>query len=395
MFGEEKIVLQKEEKTSSKKEKIKMLSIYAFYLLIGFFCGFGYIAIAESAKVNESLSLPIFLILLVLSTTVSFVLHIALHELGHVITGKLTGYGFYSYRLFSFLFLKEDGKWRCKRYTIPGTMGQAIMTPPEKTDGEYPWFWYNAGGGLMNIFLSLIVWIMYILIPGSSEFKTTIMVPFIFLGIVLGLTNLIPSPSGMLANDGSNMLALFKDKIAKYSFYEHLALMEHLAKKKNFSDLPFEFYQLPRDANLRCQLNANTKTHELEYYYDVQAFGSAIKLLNELAEESTMAKTIKLNLDTERLFMECMQGPREDVVNTLCTKELVNLLKVAKNVPEIQRILMAYEGLYKKDTVKAMKHYEKALNLLNKYPIEAIVKIETKLLALVKTQIDKMTSLEQ
>lgn len=394
VFGEERIVLQIEEKSSGKREKFKLLLINVFYIVVGIVCGFGYISITGSVKEGQGLSIPEFLILLVLSIIVSIVLHIAFHELGHVITGKLTGYGFYSYRLFSFMFLKEDGKWKCKRYTIPGTMGQAIMTPPEKKNGEYPWFWYNAGGGLMNFLVSLIVWIMYLLLPGRTELKATIIIPFIFIGVVLGLTNLIPSPRNMLANDGSNILALYKDKIARDCFYQQLTVIAHLAKKKSFSDLPLEFYQLPGEANLTYPIVANTKFHELEYYYDVQAFGSAIHLLNALAKERSISRHIRLSLDIERVFMECMQGPRKDIVEALCTKDLRNIFKASKNVPDIHRVLMAYEGLYNRDTKKAMEHYEKACRLLQKYPLEGIAKIETKLLALVKSQLEKMTSLE-
>ena len=85
---------------------------------------------------------------------VAIILHLILHEAGHLIMGLLTGYQFLSFRVFKLTLVKTDKGLRWKRYHIAGTGGQCIMTLP--TDQEVrtaPWFWYNAGGVLMNLLL--------------------------------------------------------------------------------------------------------------------------------------------------------------------------------------------------------------------------------------------------
>ncbi|MBQ4102482.1 MAG: hypothetical protein IJC85_06330, partial [Oscillospiraceae bacterium] len=46
-----------------------------------------------------------------------------IHELGHLVFGLLSGYRFSSFRIFSILLKKEQGKLRIKRLKLAGTGG--------------------------------------------------------------------------------------------------------------------------------------------------------------------------------------------------------------------------------------------------------------------------------
>ena len=85
-----------------------------------------------------------------LSGIAAVFLHIALHETGHLIAGKISGYGFVSIRIFTMTFIKVNGKLKVKRFSMPGTLGQCLMSPPEPKDGKFPYFFYNLGGSLIN-----------------------------------------------------------------------------------------------------------------------------------------------------------------------------------------------------------------------------------------------------
>ena len=73
---------------------------------------------------------------------------IAVHELGHLVFGLLTGFGFCSYRLFSLVWFKEDGKIRFQNTKFI-FMGQCLMAPPEDPE-KFKFVWYNLGGGLFR-----------------------------------------------------------------------------------------------------------------------------------------------------------------------------------------------------------------------------------------------------
>ena len=77
---------------------------------------------------------------------VAIVLHIILHESGHLLMGLATGYRFSSFRIASIAFVRKDGQIRVRRYKLAGTGGQCLMLPPEMPVEQVPFFWYNAGG---------------------------------------------------------------------------------------------------------------------------------------------------------------------------------------------------------------------------------------------------------
>ena len=94
--------------------------------------------------------LPYVLILLIYMYAAIFV-HVIIHEAGHLVFGLLSGYSFTSFRIFSFMWIKENGKLRLKRLSLAGTAGQCLMTPPELVDGKMPVVLYNLGGSIMNL----------------------------------------------------------------------------------------------------------------------------------------------------------------------------------------------------------------------------------------------------
>lgn len=55
---------------------------------------------------------------------VGFLVHIIIHEAGHLIFGLMTGYSFVSFRIGSHTIVNVDNKLKYKRFNIPGTAGQ-------------------------------------------------------------------------------------------------------------------------------------------------------------------------------------------------------------------------------------------------------------------------------
>ena len=96
------------------------------------------------------------IIVLLLIMYVAIFAQIIIHEAGHLIFGLVSGYQFSSFRIFSFMWVKENGRIRLRRLSVAGTGGQCLMAPPDMVDGKIPLVLYNLGGSLMN-FISAIV----------------------------------------------------------------------------------------------------------------------------------------------------------------------------------------------------------------------------------------------
>lgn len=187
-------------------------------------------------RVKESFVFVYFIAFL-LAYYVAMLLHTVIHEGGHLIFGLLTGYRFLSFRVLSFTIVKKDGKLIQKKLKIPGTLGQCLMYPPEwKEGGEYPYVWYNLGGGLMNlVFCGLSVPLFFL----HSPLAAWIAGIFVLVGLLFGFSNLVPMSLG-LPNDGKNCLLCGKDRANQKAFYAQLRINAMLSDGAMITDIPEE-----------------------------------------------------------------------------------------------------------------------------------------------------------
>ena len=81
---------------------------------------------------------------------------IILHEAGHLVFGLLSGYKFVSFRVGAVTLIRRNGKYCVKKYRVIGTGGQCLLTPPDLPLEKMPFFWYNAGGVIVNLLLGTI-----------------------------------------------------------------------------------------------------------------------------------------------------------------------------------------------------------------------------------------------
>ena len=199
---------------------------------------------------------------------ISYLVHIIIHELGHLIFGLATGYSFVSFRIGSFTIIKEDEKLKIKKYSIPGTAGQCLMMPPDLKDGKYPFVIYNFGGVILNIITSLIsiLFAIYIIDTNSSLYE--ILMPFGIAGIVVGLINGIPFKISGIVNDAYNVMSIIKDDEARRGFYLQLKVNGLSSKGIRYKDMDLNLLKLKEDADISNPLNTGLKLMEYNWYLD-------------------------------------------------------------------------------------------------------------------------------
>ncbi len=179
-------------------------------------------------------------------------LHIFVHELGHLIFGLATGYRFSSFRIFSLTILHTGDEWKLKRYKIPGTAGQCLMAVP--TGDRLPYQLYNAGGALANIVVSVIA------VGFASLFHNVVEIVFPMLmltvtGLLSAVTNLVPLPSG-IPNDGMNLLSMSRSEIERQAFRSQLLISEQLANGTALPDMPDTWFTLPAETDWNAPLSS-------------------------------------------------------------------------------------------------------------------------------------------
>lgn len=140
-------------KEKNKKKKViwqKYIGM-AFFVLMGAACGFLMVMYMDGFGTERTLHEEILSIIgLLFGMYAAILVHVIIHEAGHLVFGLLSGYKFSSFRIFSFMWVKEGDKISVRRLSIAGTGGQCLMSPPDMVDGKIPVVLYNLGGSLMR-----------------------------------------------------------------------------------------------------------------------------------------------------------------------------------------------------------------------------------------------------
>lgn len=241
-------------------------------------------------------------------------LHVIIHEAGHLVFGLLTGYGFLSFRVFSFTLVKKDGKIIRKKLKVTGIPGQCLLTPPEwKEDGKYPYVWYNLGGGMLNLITCLLAALLFLTHSPLVYWGAGI---FILTGVILGLTNMIPMSMGV-PNDGKNCLLCAKSRDNQRAFYLQLKINAMMSDGVAVKDMPEEFFEI----NGEKPLNPLTFFVGLMKYYrylQMDEFEQAKEWLATVEQQVEKLPLAFVNsFDLERIY--CMlreDAPLEEVAAT-------------------------------------------------------------------------------
>ncbi|MDO5292243.1 MAG: hypothetical protein Q4F05_05775 [bacterium] len=344
------------------------------------------LGLVEGAEVNIGLSIGViwFFVILVL------LLHIAIHELGHVVFGLCTGYRFISYRFFSFVIQRTKKGVRINRYSVPGTLGQALMEPPKLKDGRIPYIWYNLGGALFNFLLvgvSLAVNAM-----NDNYFVRTFFTMSILIGLFLGVSNIFPySEKGM--SDGCNILNLHRHPEKIKYFYMQLAMVAQLADGKQWTEMDPEDFKVDENQDKVDSFNLIAYLYRVNMAYANKEFDEARRQVEYLyCNKGNLNAIHQKVVQLEKLFLELIGENRRGTVDQLYTKEIQQFLKAMKYEVSTYRVQMAYEELYNQDDVAALKCYKEGMKRVAKAPYYGEATLEKSLLNFLKEKVEKQIS---
>ncbi len=379
--------MDKQNKNSNKKSfSFSNIVPSALFLAIAGFYGFlGGIAIGEQFAKSDSLFIKLLSVAWIfISIYLAMFIQLIIHEGGHYIFGKLGGYQFASFRIGSFMFLRENEKMKCRKFNIVGTGGQCLMIPPESNTYDFPFVLYNLGGTLMNVIASCIFLLAYFLLPNIPYLSNLILI-FSLLGFTIALTNGIPMRLSGLDNDGRNIISLRKDREARHSFWIMLHVNGLITRGTRLKDMPKEWFMLPNDADLNNPLICSIAIYGYSREMDCMNFEKADEIAKHILDNThNIIGVHKNELLCESLFLEIISQNRTEEVNRLYTKQLKKYIKATQSYPSRQRLLYAYELLVEKDSVKATKRLSTFEKVSKTYPHKCEIEGEKEIIAYVR-----------
>ena len=321
----------------------------------------------------------------------AMLLQLIIHEAGHLVFGLLTGYRFSSFRIFSLMWVKQEGRVRLKRLKIPGTGGQCLMAPPDVPDGEMPVVLYNLGGVLMNLITAAVFAGIALLLPPESFGRMSLLMLTVF-GVTYALINGLPLDMGPVSNDGRNTLALRRHPETVRDFRIQLQVMDALGRGLGIRDMPEEWFTLPPEERIRqSPLTAATAALASWRLMVERRFPEAAALLDLLMD---LPDVQSLGPACDRICLELMGENRPEVLEKLDTPELQKFMKSIRTSLGVIRTEYALALLRDRDPVKAegiLARFEKAVAV---YPYPREAEEERALTALAREKYEQMKSPE-
>ena len=294
------------------------------------------------------------------------------HELGHLIFGLLTGYRFVSFRVFSLMLAKDNGKWAVRRMSIPGTAGQCLMAPPRKKDGKYPFVLYNLGGILFCGVLSLVPTLLGLYLPSRVGLPLFI---FGFVSLVMNLMNAIPTNGKSMINDATNIRMAKKSEAARAALWNQLEYVALHSQNIRTGDMSEELFFLPDSKELSNPLITWQITADIERAEDLgeyeKARDTAYFALDNAAYLFPLYESL---LRLEAIYLDAILG--KDSAGADEYFEKVKKQPALQTLISFHRASYAYFLLQKqnpKEAEKALALYEKKIKSA---PFEAEVSFE-------------------
>ena len=355
-------------------KKRKRLFGIAAPLIVGAVTGFSCVIFTQKLNLN--------IFTLVLGMLAAFFLQIIIHEAGHLVFGLLSGYSFSSFRIMSFMWVREDGKVKMKRLSLAGTGGQCLMSPPELKDGKIPVFWYNMGGALMNLLTSSLFLALHFVFENINLLSGFLM-ELAIVGFLTALMNGIPIHTELIDNDGYNALSLSKDKKAMRALWVQLKVNDWNTRGVRLKDMPAELFEIPAIEDMKNSMVGTIGVFAANRMMDEHRFEEAEELMQRILEADTGIAGVYRNLMMcDRIYIELTGENRKEVIEAMYTKELQNFMKQMKKFPTILRTQYVYELLGENNTEEAEKYKKMFEEVSRTYPYQTDICSERELMEL-------------
>lgn len=371
------------EKTKKKKIVWTQYIAMTFFMLIGAVCGYlmaPYIFDHASDTGKPLFEKILYLAGLFLGMYAAILAQIIIHETGHLVFGLLSGYSFSSFRIFSFIWVNDNGKLRLKRLSIAGTGGQCLMAPPDMMGGKIPVVLYNLGGSLMNM-IAGCVFLLLFFIFARVPFLSTLMLFFVIIGFIFAIMNGVPMRMGTVDNDGYNAFSLSRDPAAIRAFWMQMKVNEQISRGIRLKDMPDEWFAVPSDEAMKNSIVVVAGVFACNRLIDAQQFEEADKLMAHMLEiDSGMIGLYRGLMTCDRMYVELIAKNRSSILNGMLDKEQKKIMKAMKNFPAVLRTEYAYALLFEKDAIKADSIRTQFEKCAKTYPYPSDIQSERELI---------------
>ncbi|MBQ3115543.1 MAG: hypothetical protein IJC07_00775 [Clostridia bacterium] len=301
-----------------------------------------------------------------------------MHELGHLVAGKRSGFAFAEMRVWFFKWKKVGKKTEFSFCWLGEEAGYTDMIPKSIENLEKR-FSKMVRGALIASFIAMLIGIPPLFIKGLSVWIYCIWGAFFPVGAYVFFGNALPMLNEGLSNDGAVLSGIRQGSDSMNVALSILKIQAEMYQGKTpkeiEKDLYFDLPQLPEDdPNFVLLLNAR-----YNYYLDLGDYENAKKVTARLLSlEDEMPKAYTFPIKTDALYNACTfdfdEEKADDLVYEL--EKYLNNVNTATNV----RAKLAYILNVKGETETADIFYKKGIKEADRCQIKGYGAFEKKLI---------------
>ena len=282
--------------------------------------------------------------------------HNAIHEIGHLCFGLLTGYKFLAIVTSGFCWVNDKGKIKFKMDMINRAGGYCMMSAPEMENGAIPFQLLQYGGIIANAITAILFFVIHLFFE-DNRIASMIFYMLSIVGIAGILLNGIPRKTLNLFNDGYNVKSLKESKEAVSAFFLQTRMNEQMVKGVRFKDMPDEWFEVFSDGDFNNNVIASMAVVRLSRLIDQHLFSEAEKQIEWiLNSDMNITELNRHIIISNRIYIEMINQNRIDVIDEMLDKEQVDFMEQIKNSAAVARVKYAYALLVKDDELDASKH---------------------------------------
>ncbi|WP_053070417.1 hypothetical protein [Alkalihalobacillus pseudalcaliphilus] len=301
----------------------------------------------------------------------SFIFHLIIHEFGHLLFGKATGYQVLSFRVFSHMWVKNSDKIEYKRLSVPGTLGQCLMIPPEKKDGNFPFKLYLLGGGLMNIFASVLV----LGVTLSLDFRSIHILAFVMAGLLAAGLNLTP----FSFNDGMMLKNSIKKVEVRQFLYNQLKVNSLTSTGTAYLELPQELIEKPELLNYQDLFHIWVMLVHYNRALEGQRFIEAREIIDEVWTNIDKTNFYRQEVAKEWMFIHLYLNEQLEVVENMWKQKELQVSISAKMISH-SRLKAMFAWRMEGNEEKASQFFAEAIEYGKRHPNEGDAQMEYNLI---------------
>lgn len=306
---------------------------------------------------------------------------INIHELGHLILGKINGYKLISYRVGFFALNNDDAKVKLSIMKNNGCTGLCAMAIPEENISDLRQLLYYSGGILFNIAFGIGLLIIKSIVNASELLNMFLMITAVN-SILLGIINFVPFFSGNNPSDGKIIWSM----ILKSPFSDKVIEVNRLCSQIS-TGKPLENLEISTDFN-RYQPDILDATLLFYSYFkaldtdDIKKCSEYVKVMEQSI--NYIPSTLLPYIYYEICYNACINKNKEKAVKYY--EKAGKMLQRDKGVNGM-RVKAYYEYYINKNINVAKFFCESVLECLDKFPVRGQALIEEKLIKRLITMI--------